>query len=367
MRGRPRLSTRLMQAQALVVGLGTITLVISAILVAPSLFHEHLIHTGIADADVQFHAEEAFASAFAVSVALATVTSLLAAGAVSWFMVRRVSQPVEELADSAEVVATGRYDVNVPDATFSSELHRMSSSFNKMATRLAETDATRTSLLADLAHELRTPLATLEAYVDGMEDDVLPRDAASWTTMRDQIHRLRRLASDLREVTAAEEHALGLELTLIDVRDTVQAAITAVAPRYATKGVTLATTMTDEPCVINADAVRLQQVWGNLLDNALRHTPAGGEVSAAVAVYDLRVRVSVADTGEGIPPAQIDMVFERFHRVDASRVTTDGGGSGLGLTIARAIVADHGGTISASSDGPGKGSQFDVWLPRHPA
>lgn len=365
MKGRPRLATRLMQAQALVVGMGTLTLVISAVLVAPTLFHEHLIHTGIADAEVQFHAEEAFASAFAVSVALATVSSLLAAGAVSWFMVRRVSQPVEELADSAEVVATGQFDVTVPDALFSSELHRMSSSFNKMANRLAETDATRTSLLADLAHELRTPLATLEAYVDGMEDEVLPRDAASWTTMRDQIHRLRRLASDLREVTAAEEHALELDLATIDVRDTVQAAVTAAVPRYISKGVTLDTEMTNQVMLVNADQVRLQQVWGNILDNALRHTRPVGRVFVTVDRDGTGVRVSVADTGEGIPHEQVAMVFERFHRVDASRVAADGSGSGLGLTIARAILADHGGTIRAFSEGPGLGSRFDVWLPQH--
>lgn len=352
-----------MQAQALVVLLGTVTLVVSAVIVAPSLFHEHLIHTGIADADVQMHAEEAFASAFAISVALATLTALLAGGAISWFMVRRVSQPVEELADSAEVVATGRYDVSVPDATFSSELHRMSTSFNKMATRLAETDRTRTRLLADLAHELRTPLATLEAYVDGMEDDVLPRDAASWETMRDQIHRLRRLATDLREVSAAEEHALGLELALVDVRETVQAAVSAAAPRYAAKGVALSSSAVDGACVVLGDGLRLQQVWGNLLDNALRHTPAGGEVSAAVSREGASVIVKVIDSGEGIPSDDVGRVFERFHRVDPSRASSDGGGSGLGLTIARALVTDHAGTISAASDGPGAGATFTVTLP----
>lgn len=363
MRSRPRLATRLMQAQVLVVGMGTVTLVVSAVLVAPSLFHQHLIHTGIADAEVQLHAEEAFTSAFAVSVSLGTITALLAAGAISWFMVRRVSQPVEELADSAEVVATGRYDVNVPDATFSSELHRMSTSFNKMATRLAETDATRTRLLADLAHELRTPLATLEAYVDGMEDDVVPRDTDSWNTMRDQIHRLRRLAGDLREVTAAEEHALGLELAVVDVRDTVHAAVTAAAPRYGTKGIALAARLPEEPCLVVGDGLRLQQVWGNLLDNALRHTPPHGDVSVAVTRHESTVQVTVTDSGEGIPADQISLVFERFHRVDASRVSADGGGSGLGLTIARAIVTDHGGTIAAASDGTGTGTCFTVSLP----
>ena len=222
---------------------------------------------------MQLHAEEAFASAFAISVGLATVTSLLAAGAISWLMVRRVSRPVEELAESAEIVATGRYDVDVPDATFSSELHQLSGSFSKMAQRLGATEATRSRLLADLAHELRTPLATLEAYVDGMEDDVLPHDEVSWRTMRDQINRLRRLATDVREVAAAEEHALGLRLERIDARDIARAAVAAAAPRFMRKGVALVARLSEHPCPVMGDAMRLQQVLANLLDNALRpHT-----------------------------------------------------------------------------------------------
>lgn len=364
MRPRPRLSTRLMQAQALVVGICMITLIVSAVIAAPLLFHDHLIHAGVADEEVQLHAEEAFASAFGISVALATVTALLAAGAISWLMVRRVSGPVEDLARSAEIVATGRYDVNVPDAPFSSELDQLSTSFNRMATRLAETDATRTRMLADLAHELRTPLATLEAYIDGLEDDVLPNTSYSWRTMRDQVNRLRRLASDVREVAAAEEHALGLELSAIDGRDVAAAAVAAALPRFQAKGVILNEDLPPYRCPVVADGLRLQQVLANLLDNALRHTPKGGRVDVAVTLAGSSVRFTVSDDGEGIPPDQLGWVFERFHRVDPSRVSADGGGSGLGLTIARAIVTDHGGTIAATSPAPsGAGTVMAVELP----
>ena len=363
MKRRPRLAVRLMQAQALVVGIGTLTLVVSAILVAPILFHGHLIQAGVADVTVQLHAEEAFASAFAISVGLAAVTSLLAAGAISWLMVRRVSRPVEELAESAEIVATGRYDVDVPDATFSSELHQLSVSFSKMAQRLGATEATRSRLLADLAHELRTPLATLEAYVDGMEDDVLPHDEVSWRTMRDQINRLRRLATDVREVAAAEEHALGLRLERIDARDIARAAVAAAAPRFSGKGVELVARLGEHPCSVMGDAMRLQQVLANLLDNALRHTPVGGQVIVAVERAGSSVRLTVKDTGEGIPADQVGSVFERFHRVDPSRISTDGGGSGLGLTIARALVSDHSGSITAASPGAGLGTTMTIELP----
>lgn len=352
-----------MQAQVLVVGVGAITLIIAAALVAPPLFHDHLIHAGVTDPEVQLHAEEAFASSFAIAVVLATATALLAAGGVSWFMVRRVSRPVEELAQSAESVAAGRYDVSVPDASFSSELHQLSDSFTDMAHRLAETEATRTRLLADLAHELRTPLATLEAYIDGMEDDVLDHDTAAYATMRLQVERLRRLASDLRESSAAEEHALGLVLERIDCGDVARAAVAAAVPRFAAKGVDLDLVDGPAPSWISGDTVRLQQVLANLLDNALRHTPAGGRVDVTLAERSGFVRVQVADTGEGIPADQLHAVFERFHRVDPSRVSSDGGGSGLGLTIARAIVNDHGGTLEATSPGIGNGTTFVMTIP----
>ena len=164
------LASRLMVAQLLVIATGALTLVVASVLVAPALFSEHLTRTGEESPQVQQHAEQAFASSFAISLAVAMVASLTAAGLVSWFMVRRVARPVVALADAADAVAGGDYSVTVPTGGFGSELTRLSSAFDHMATRLAATDATRTSMLADLAHELRTPLATLEAYIDGMED-----------------------------------------------------------------------------------------------------------------------------------------------------------------------------------------------------
>ncbi|CAB5004638.1 MAG: HAMP domain-containing protein [Actinobacteria bacterium] len=360
---RPRLATRLMAAQAIVVGIGAVTLVVSAMLVAPGLFHDHLTQVGVNTPDVQLHAEEAFASSFAISVAVATVVSLLAAGLVSWFLVRRVSRPVEELALAAQGVAGGNFAVDVPDAAFSRELHELSESFTFMAQRLSQSESIRTRLLADLAHELRTPLATLEAYIDGMEDDVVSQEAMNYATMRLQVDRLRRLSDDLREAAAAEEHALGPVLRPIDAREVAATAVAAADPRYQSKGVGLALANSLTPCWIMADFDRLQQVLANLLDNALRHTPAQGHVSVQVECASGLVQIRVSDTGEGIPVDQLSSVFERFHRVDPSRVSTDGSGSGLGLTIARAIVAAHGGTLEAHSAGVGSGTTFRVELP----
>ena len=217
--------------------------------------------------------------------------------------------------------------------------------------------------LADLAHELRTPLATLEAYIDGMEDDVVVHDAASWATMRGQVDRLRRLATDLREVAAAEEHALGLVLARINGAGVAEAAVAAALPQYQAKGVALTFEAGSVPCWILGDGIRLQQVLANLLDNALRHTPPGGRVDVFATMVDGQCRVRVCDTGEGIPGGELSSVFERFHRVDPSRVSGDGGGSGLGLTIARAIVMDHGGSLAASSPGAGQGTCLTMMIP----
>jgi len=233
-----------------------------------------------------------------------------------------------------------------------------------MANRLAATDATRTSMLADLAHELRTPLATLEAYIDGMEDQVVPADAPSFAVMRDQVARLRRLAGDLKEAAAAEEHALGLVLTALDPATIARDAVAAARPGYLHKGVDLELEEPPSTPLVAADAERIQQVLANLLDNALRHTPAGGQVTVSILEgRDKTVGLIVTDNGDGIAADQLDAIFQRFYRADPARAAHDGGGSGLGLTIARAIAEDHGGSITAASAGSGKGSTFTLNLP----
>ncbi len=362
--GTPRLATRLMLAQVLVVAVGAITPVIAAALLAPRLFHLHLMQAGVKHNAVAQHAEAAFQSAMGIAVMLGVLMSLVAAGIVSWFLVRRIASPIEQLAHATHDVAAGLYDVDIPATAFSIELDDLASSFQGMAQRLAAAGATRTRMLADLAHEVRTPLATLQAYIDGLEDGVIRRDAAAWNTMRQQIDRLRRLADDIRVVAQAEEQQI--DLVAMDGCDAVHAAVQAAIPRFEDKGVALQLRVCAEPCRINGDAMRLQQVLANLLDNALRHTPAGGNVAVDGSEVDGRFVVTVTDNGEGIPADQLDSIFERLHRVDASRVNADGSGSGLGLTIARAIVQAHGGSITAASGGLGAGTCFTVFLPLAP-
>ncbi len=340
------LALRLFTAQLIVIATTFAALLVTILLLAPGLFRHHLEMTGEDSPTVQEHAQQAFETTVGWALLAGAAMAVLAAVVLAWFLARRVSRPIEDLATAAEAVARGDYDISVPDASFGRELATLSRSFTGMADDLASTDEARAQLLADLAHEIRTPLATLEAHIDGMEDGVVTTDAASFEVMRRQVHRLQRLAADVRLAAAAQEHALDLHPQVMDVAALVSAACDTFEARYRDKGVRLSNACAGGKTV-RVDPDRMQQVLGNLLDNALRHTPVGGIVSITCQPP---ARILVTDDGEGIPPDQLEAVFERFHRVDASRSRE---GSGLGLTIARAIVEDHGGTLQATEAGNG--------------
>jgi two-component system sensor histidine kinase BaeS len=357
------LATRLLGAQLLVILLGGITLVVALALIAPGLFAMHLQRTGEDTPGVQLHAQQAFTSSMSIALVLAGIVAAATAGLLSWVLSRRVAQPIADLSGAAERVAAGRYDITVP-STFSRELSTLADVFQAMADQLARTDTARSQLLADLAHEIRTPLATLEAHIDGLQDQVVRPSAESYDVMRAQVDRLERLASDIREAAAAQEHALGLRPQPTQVADLVTAAGRAAEARYLAAGVTLTCADCRGCGSVAVDPDRIQQVLGNLLDNAVRHTPAGGQVHLDCALGPGGSRViEVTDTGDGIPPDQLEAVFDRFHRIDPARRGNAATGSGLGLTIARAIVADHGGTLTAHSNGPGTGTTFRITLP----
>ncbi len=185
---------RLLLAQLAVVGVAVLTMVATAAIVGPRLFTDHLRHTGEDSPMVIDHAEQAFASSFAIAIGVSLLMALVTAGLVALLVVRRIAGRVTDLADAADAIAAGDYGVAIPEGGFGTEMTRLSAAFARMAQRLAATEAARTGMLADLSHELRTPLATLEAYIDGMEDRVVPTEPASYSVMRDQVTRLRRLA-----------------------------------------------------------------------------------------------------------------------------------------------------------------------------
>jgi signal transduction histidine kinase len=343
-----------------VVLLVTVAVVISS--VGPSLFEYYLVENGPLESADQLHfAEGAFSAAMWISLAVAFVVASAVAVAIGLAMVRPLRRQLRELSGAAREVAAGDFTRRVePGADAGEEIALLAASFNTMATRLGEAETARTQLLADLAHELRTPIASLAVTVEAVADGVLDPDAATLATLTEQAGRLTRLAGDLREISDAEG-GLSVHRTPCAVADLLDKACAAAAEEFARKGVALE--IDGQPSgEVPADAQRIGQVLANLLSNALRHTPSGGRVALAAQSSPERTAITVTDTGDGIEPEHLPHVFDRFYRTDTAR-TRDAGGTGIGLAVSLAIAEAHGGTLSASSPGAAQGSVFTLTLP----
>ncbi len=374
---RPGLASRLFAAQVLVVVAGAVTTGLVAALAGPPIFHDHLRRAGTVPAEAAQHVEEAYTSASAVSLGVALVAALATAIAVSAYVARRVAHPVAALADAAADVAGGHYTVRVAAPSLGPEFDTLTEAFNQLAAGLEAVEATRRRMLADLAHEMRTPLATIEGYLEAAEDGVAVPDEDNLAVLRTQTGRLRRLSDDIAAVSRAEEHQLDVHPRPTAPADLVDAAVAAARPRYADQGVDLVGHVDPDVPAVLADPDRVGQALANLLDNALGHTPPGGRVTITAEADLAAVEFTVADTGEGIAAEHLPHLFERFYRADPARDRAHGG-SGIGLAIVRAVATAHGGRVSANSPGPGQGATFVVSLPtadtghlpsgrRHPA
>jgi len=364
-RSGPGFTTRLLVAQALVLMAGALTTWLVASAVGPSIFHDHLMRAGVAHNPTEAtHVEEAFAAALIISLLVALLASVLLAFAVTLYFTRRVQRSIGAVAATAAEIATGRYSSRVPSPGLGGGVDQLVDTFNHLAHRLDTTEITRRRMLADLAHEMRTPLATLDAHLEALEDGVRELDQPTLLVLRSSTHRLGRLAQDISAVSKAEEGNLEIRLLPTDPCDLIDAAIGEAQDRYQTKGVELIKVCATEETVL-ADPERMVQVLGNLLDNALRHTHRGGCVTVANrSVDDTWIEFVVQDTGEGIAAEHLTYVFDRFYRADTARNRPQGG-SGIGLAIAKALVEAHGGRISAESPGhgQGQGATFTVRLP----
>jgi signal transduction histidine kinase len=347
----------------LVAGALTTWLVASA--VGPTIFHDHLKRAGVEHTTSETsHVEEAFASALLLSLAVALFAAVVAALAVSWYFSRRVRRSIVPVTAAAAQLEAGRYDARVPDPGLGGEFATLTATFNSLAERLALVETTRRRMLGDLAHEMRTPLATIDAHLEAVEDGVRDLDGNTFAVLRESTQRLRRLAEDIGAVSRAEEGGLKIHPQQVDPAGLAVTATDAARDRFNEKGVRLEIRVhTHDPVL--ADPDRIGQVLGNLLDNALRHTPPAGTVTLTCDRLDRPdpgVRYTVTDTGDGVAPEHLPHLFDRFYRVDTARDRRHGG-SGIGLAIARALVEAHGGTISVASAGPGHGTTFTVRLP----
>lgn len=280
--------------------------------------------------------------------------------ALVWALSRRALAPLQGLGATARRL--GRGDLSQRAATAGpTEVRQLAHSFNAMAVQLEEAERHRRHLTADIAHELRTPMSNIQGYLEAIKDGLFQPTPETIGTLHEQALLLSRLVEDLGLLARADAGDLPLRRSRIRVDELLLSVVDAQLPRAEAKKVALSLETDPSLPRLDLDATRMAQVVGNLLDNAITHTPEGGRVTVSAHANADAVIVTVADTGSGIAPEDLPRLFDRFYRADPSRARRTGG-TGLGLTIARRIVEAHGGSITAES-AVGQGSWFMVSLP----
>jgi signal transduction histidine kinase len=342
-----------------VAALGTVG--VAVLLVGPGYFAEAMGHLpgdpmGEAMAESTLAAftdamRQALIAASVIAVATATVVSLAVAA--------RIARPISALAAAARRVAGGHYAERVP-STEPGEIGELAASFNDMASSLESTERRRLQLVGDVAHELRTPLTTLDGYLEGLEDGVIEPTPETWRLLRSETGRLTRLVTDLSDLWHAEVRQLRLSIDVIDAAEVATEVAERFAPQARARGIRL--DVSADRAVASADRDRVAQILSNYLSNAIRHAPDDSTITLATRQIATGARLSVTDAGPGLAPDQVEVVFERFYRVDAARSRV-AGGSGIGLAIVRALAEAMGGRAWAESAGLGRGATFLIELP----
>src|SRR5262249_17409575 len=232
----------------------------------------------------------------------------------SWYLSRRVHRSATALSHAASVISKGQYDVRVPPPRLGKEFDAVAEAFNRMARQLGVVDDTRRQMLADLAHEIRTPVAVLDAYMEALEDGVQRLDQATISTLRDQTRRLARFSVDVNALSVAERRTTSIDARWISPAALIATAVAAFGPRYSANGVDLTSRVAVDLPAVWGDPERLGQVLSNLLDNALRHCCGGGSVNVTAAVAHGGLMIAVSDTGTGVAPEHLPRLFDRFYR-----------------------------------------------------
>lgn len=296
----------------------------------------------------------AMTSSLWLAVALATTAGMM----LSVLLARRIAAPLGQMAQAAHRIAAGDLQQQVVP-TGGAEITEVAVAFNQMSTSLQQAEQARRNLLADVAHELRTPISVLQGNLGAMLDDVYPMSHEEIATLYDEVLLLNRLVTDVHDLAQAEVGQLRVDCQPTDVAALATRLTTLFAEVGAAQDVTVQATGPATLPPVAADAARVQQVISNLLTNALRHTPTGGQVTVQATEQDNTLLVTVSDNGSGIAAEDVPHVFDRYWRAAPG----SGHSSGLGLAIARQLVLAHGGDIGVESE-PGKGSRFWFTLPR---
>lgn len=300
---------------------------------------------------------DAIVSAVNTSMLIGLAASLVCSTLIALVMSGRTLHGLDRLRAGARGLAAGNYEARVARPA-EPELGALADDINHLAATLAETEQRRAALIGDVAHEMRTPLTTLTGVLEGFDDGLFSAEELA-SAARSEVARLHHLAGDLAAVSRAEEGRLEVDRRPGDLREVVVSVAERLRPRFQAAGTTLSVAAPSAlPALI--DHERMVQVLTNLLTNALAYTPGGGQVAVTATAADGEARVAVTDTGRGLRPDELERIFERFYRTDPH---DHSGGTGIGLTISRAIARAHGGRLTASSPGPGRGATFELTLP----
>lgn len=361
------LMARVFVANLTVVGVVALSAILAGWAFAPLLLERHVesmmrtTQHGPGFERMAADLDAAYRTALGQSIAWAVAIASVAAVGVAWAVASRLTGPLRALRDASATIAAGgrgaRLHTDAPG-----EIGEVAASFNAMAAALDDADAVRRRLVNDLAHELRTPISNLRGYVEALEDGVFELDDATRGALRRQVERLERLVTDLAALHDLEAGHVPIDPTDVDLGEVLRSSVAAVQARFAERTVGLALRPPPDGVRVHADPVRTGQVLEVLLDNALRHTPSGRRVEVAVELLASTVRIDVRDEGPGVPEDEREAVFRRFYRSDPARSLEAGGGSGVGLTIAKALVERQGGAIGVDA-APSGGARFWFTVP----
>jgi two-component system sensor histidine kinase BaeS len=315
-------------------------------------------------ATVMGPSEETFLASVHKSLVWVGMAVLVAGLAASYVVARSITVPLRNLSRAAEQIEQGNFDQKVPVET-KDEVGNLAAIFNRMAETLAINNNLRRQFLANIAHELRTPLAIIQGHLEGMIDGVIEPSQEQLSSLHEEAIRLNRLIKELRDLSLAEVRQLALEKSLTDVNLLVSRAVYMLKPLADEKDIYLRCTLAEKLPQIAADADRISQVFYNIIVNAIRYSPAQSIVKVVTMMAEMEgrlwLKISIEDNGPGIAEEDISHIFDHFYRGDKSR-DRKSGGSGLGLAIVKQLVEIHGGQVTVASK-LGEGSVFQVLLP----
>lgn len=373
---RRHLAAKLLLSYIVIIVIGVMVLVIASQFILPGSFNRHMAgmgmtsgmmdgmmgNQGVGNPDTMSQLYADFRASFNEALTYAALAAAIVAVALGLYLSRSVVAPVRAMSAATQRIADGRYDERV-QVEGEDELAQLAIRFNQMAEKLSEVETMRRRLIGDVSHELRTPLTAIKGSMEGLMDGVLPATEETYQQIHAEADRLNRLVDDLQELSRVEAHAYPLDLRPLNISTLVQIVTKRLAPRFDVKRLSLNLELARDLPRVLADEDRAVQVLTNLVGNALQYTPEGGSVTVAAKPANREVVISVRDTGIGISTEHLPHIFDRFYRADKSRSRRTGGGSGIGLTIARSLIESQGGRIWAESAGEGQGSTCSFTLP----